>query len=58
MKLSTNALSVGLPCREKSIFPYPTYTSGVQMLATEMAMEDAMTGLSETLIRTASKVWR
>jgi pyruvate/2-oxoglutarate dehydrogenase complex dihydrolipoamide dehydrogenase (E3) component len=40
------------------IHPYPTYTSGVQMLATEMAMERAMTGLSGTLMRTASKVWR
>ncbi len=40
------------------IHPYPTYTSGVQMLATEMAMEQAMTGTSGTLIRTASKVWR
>lgn len=40
------------------IHPYPTYTSGIQMLATEMAMEHAMTGLSGTLIRTASKVWR
>jgi pyruvate/2-oxoglutarate dehydrogenase complex dihydrolipoamide dehydrogenase (E3) component len=40
------------------IHPYPTYTSGVQMLATEMAMDQAMTGLSGVLIRTASKVWR
>jgi pyruvate/2-oxoglutarate dehydrogenase complex dihydrolipoamide dehydrogenase (E3) component len=40
------------------IHPYPTYTSGVQMLATEMAMERAMTGLSGALMRTASKVWR
>jgi len=40
------------------IHPYPTYTSSVQMLATEMAMEQAMTGTSGTLIRTASKVWR
>jgi pyruvate/2-oxoglutarate dehydrogenase complex dihydrolipoamide dehydrogenase (E3) component len=40
------------------IHPYPTYTSGVQMLATEMAMERAMNGFSGTLIRTASKVWR
>lgn len=40
------------------IHPYPTYTSGIQMLATEMAVECAMTGFSGTLIRTASKVWR
>lgn len=40
------------------IHPYPTYTSGIQMLATEMAIEHAMTGFSGTLIRTASKVWR
>jgi hypothetical protein len=39
------------------IHPYPTYTSGVQMLATEMAMERALTGLSGTLIRSAFKVW-
>jgi pyruvate/2-oxoglutarate dehydrogenase complex dihydrolipoamide dehydrogenase (E3) component len=40
------------------IHPYPTYTSGAQMLATEMATTRAMTGLSGTLIRVASKVWR
>jgi hypothetical protein len=39
------------------IHPYPTYTSGVQMLATELAMERALTGLSGTLIRSAFKVW-
>jgi pyruvate/2-oxoglutarate dehydrogenase complex dihydrolipoamide dehydrogenase (E3) component len=35
------------------IHPYPTYTSGVQMLATEMAMERALAGLSGKLIRAA-----
>ncbi len=40
------------------IHPYPTYTSGIQMLATEMAIKYAMTGFSGTLIRTASKAWR
>jgi pyruvate/2-oxoglutarate dehydrogenase complex dihydrolipoamide dehydrogenase (E3) component len=40
------------------IHPYPTYTSGVQMLATDMAMAHAMTGLRGTLIRTATRYWR
>jgi pyruvate/2-oxoglutarate dehydrogenase complex dihydrolipoamide dehydrogenase (E3) component len=42
----------------RPIHPYPTYTSGVQMLATNMAMENAMTGLSGMLIRTAARALR
>ncbi len=40
------------------IHPYPTYNSGIQLLATEMAVEHSMTGVSGTLIRTASKLVR
>ncbi len=40
------------------IHPYPTYNSGIQLLATEMAVEDSLTGLSGALIRTASKMVR
>ncbi|HUZ97626.1 MAG TPA: FAD-dependent oxidoreductase [Edaphobacter sp.] len=40
------------------IHPYPTYNSGIQLLATEMAVEHSLTGLSGTLIRTASKMVR
>ena len=40
------------------IHPYPTYNSGIQLLATEMAVEHSMTGVSGTLIRAASKMAR
>ena len=40
------------------IHPYPTYNSGIQLLATEMAIEHSMTGFSGTLIRAASKMVR
>ena len=40
------------------IHPYPTYNSGIQLLATEMAVEQSMTGVSGTLIRAASKMIR
>ena len=41
-----------------TIHPYPTYTSGIQLLATETAVEHSMTGVSGTLIRAASKMVR
>ncbi len=40
------------------IHPYPTYNSGIQLLATEMAVEHSMAGVSGTLIRAASKITR
>lgn len=40
------------------IHPYPTYNSGIQLLATEMAVEQSMIGVSGTLIRAASKMVR
>ncbi len=40
------------------IHPYPTYNSGIQLLATEMAVEHSMTGVSGTLIRAASRMAR
>ena len=40
------------------IHPYPTYNSGIQLLATEMAIEHSMTGFSGTLIRAiATHAW-
>ena len=40
------------------IHPYPTYNSGIQLLATEMALQHSMAGVSGTLIRAASKLVR
>ena len=40
------------------IHPYPTYNSAIQLLATEMAVEHSMAGVSGTLIRAASKIVR
>ena len=40
------------------IHPYPTYNSRVQLLATEMAVEHSLNGVSGTLIRAASKMVR
>jgi pyruvate/2-oxoglutarate dehydrogenase complex dihydrolipoamide dehydrogenase (E3) component len=40
------------------IHPYPTYNSGIQLLATEIAVEQALTGLSGSMIRTASRLAR
>lgn len=40
------------------IHPYPTYNSGIQLLATEMAVEHSMTGVSGNFIRAASKMVR
>jgi pyruvate/2-oxoglutarate dehydrogenase complex dihydrolipoamide dehydrogenase (E3) component len=41
-----------------TIHPYPTYNSGIQLLATEMAVEHSLTGFSGTLLRTASRMAR
>lgn len=40
----------------RTIHPYPTYNSGLQLLATEMAVENSLSGASGTLIRTALKM--
>ncbi|GAC1419688.1 MAG: FAD-dependent oxidoreductase [Acidobacteriaceae bacterium] len=40
------------------IHPYPTYSTGVQLLVTEMAMQQAFSGASGRLIRSASKFAR
>lgn len=40
------------------IHPYPTYNSGIQLLATEMAVEHSLNGFSGRLIRAASKMVR
>jgi pyruvate/2-oxoglutarate dehydrogenase complex dihydrolipoamide dehydrogenase (E3) component len=41
-----------------TIHPYPTYSSGVQFLATKMAMEQAFRGTSGKVIRSLSALWR
>ncbi len=41
-----------------TIHPYPTYNSGIQLLATEMAVDHSMTGFSGALLRTASRLTR
>jgi len=41
-----------------TIHPYPTYNSGIQLLATEMAVKHTLNGLSGQLIRAASKMVR
>jgi pyruvate/2-oxoglutarate dehydrogenase complex dihydrolipoamide dehydrogenase (E3) component len=41
-----------------AIHPYPTYNSGIQLLTTEIAVEQALTGLSGSMIRTASRLAR
>jgi pyruvate/2-oxoglutarate dehydrogenase complex dihydrolipoamide dehydrogenase (E3) component len=41
-----------------TIHPYPTYNSGIQLLATEMAVQYTLTGISGSLIRTASRFAR
>ncbi len=41
-----------------TIHPYPTYNSGIQLLATEMAFEHSLTGFSGSLLRTASRLTR
>lgn len=41
-----------------TIHPYPTYNSGIQLLATEMAVEHSLTGISGRLLRAASRLTR
>jgi len=41
-----------------AIHPYPTYNSGIQLLATEIAVEQALTGFSGSMIRAASRLAR
>lgn len=40
------------------IHPYPTYSTGVQLLATEMSVQRALSGISGKLMRTAAKLAR
>jgi hypothetical protein len=41
-----------------TIHAYPTYSTGVQLLATEMAVEKLLSGTSGRIIRTLSAVAR
>lgn len=41
-----------------TIHPYPTYSTGVQLLATKMAVDQAFSGTSGKIIRTLSALWR
>ena len=41
-----------------TIHPYPTYSTGLQLLASEMAVDQALAGVGGTLLRTASKIAR
>lgn len=41
-----------------TIHPYPTYSTGIQLLATSMSVESAFSGLSGRLIRKISALWR
>jgi pyruvate/2-oxoglutarate dehydrogenase complex dihydrolipoamide dehydrogenase (E3) component len=41
-----------------AIHPYPTYNSGIQLFATEIALEQALTGFSGSMIRTAARLAR
>jgi pyruvate/2-oxoglutarate dehydrogenase complex dihydrolipoamide dehydrogenase (E3) component len=41
-----------------TIHPYPTYNSGIQLLATEMAVHSALTGVSGKVIRRVSRMAR
>jgi len=41
-----------------TIHPYPTYSTGVQLLATKMAVDDAFSGTSGKIIRGFSALWR
>ena len=41
-----------------TIHPYPTYSTGIQLLATEMSVDHALSGLSGKVIRTASQIAR
>lgn len=41
-----------------TIHPYPTYSTGIQLLATKMAVDRAFSGWSGRMIRSLSSVWR
>ncbi len=41
-----------------TIHPYPTYSTGIQLLATKMAVEQAFKGTSGRVIRGLSALWR
>jgi pyruvate/2-oxoglutarate dehydrogenase complex dihydrolipoamide dehydrogenase (E3) component len=41
-----------------TVHPYPTYSTGVQLLATKMAVEHAFSGTSGKILRGLSAVWR
>lgn len=41
-----------------TIHPYPTYSTGVQLLATRMAVEHAFSGISGRILRGLSALWR
>jgi pyruvate/2-oxoglutarate dehydrogenase complex dihydrolipoamide dehydrogenase (E3) component len=41
-----------------TIHPYPTYSTGVQLLATKMAVEHAFSGTSGRILRGLSALWR
>jgi pyruvate/2-oxoglutarate dehydrogenase complex dihydrolipoamide dehydrogenase (E3) component len=41
-----------------TVHPYPTYSTGVQLLATKMAVEHAFSGFSGQVIRGLSALWR
>jgi len=41
-----------------TIHPYPTYSTGIQLLTSEMTVEHTLNGLSGNLIRAASKLAR
>ena len=41
-----------------TIHPYPTYSTGIQLLATKMAVEQAFKGTSGKVIRGLSALWR
>jgi pyruvate/2-oxoglutarate dehydrogenase complex dihydrolipoamide dehydrogenase (E3) component len=41
-----------------TIHPYPTYSTGIQLLATKMAVEHAFSGTSGRIIRSLSALWR
>ena len=41
-----------------AVHPYPTYSTGVQLLATSMAVERSFAGTSGKLIRGLSSLWR
>ena len=41
-----------------TVHPYPTYSTGVQLLATNMAVEHAFSGTSGRILRGLSALWR